>query len=66
MQGSDEIAIFPDHGADLAKALGDGASAHFDAKNVETLDFPVVPGVMPWLRVCTHRWGFSFEPEAKG
>ena len=66
VEGSDEIAIFPDHGADLAKALGDGASAHFEAKNVETLDFPVVPGVMPWLRVCTHRWGFSFEPEAKG
>jgi hypothetical protein len=66
VEGSDEIAIFPDHGPDLAKALGDGVSAHFEAKNVETVDFPVVAGVMPWLRVCTHRWGFGFEPEAKG
>jgi len=66
VEGSDEVAIFPDHGADLASALGDGVSAHFEAKNVETVDFPVVAGVMPWLRVCTHRWGFGFEPEAKG
>jgi hypothetical protein len=66
VEGPDEIAIFPDHGAALAAALGDGVSAHFDAHSAETIDFPVVAGIMPWLRVCTHRWGISFEPEAKG
>jgi hypothetical protein len=66
VEGHDEIAIFPDHGAALASALGDGASAQFDAVKVETLSFPVVAGVVPWLRTCTHRWGFGFEPDAKG
>jgi hypothetical protein len=59
--GRDEIMIFPGHGAALAAALGDGATAKFDAVKVETLEFPVVPGVMPWLRACSRRWGISFE-----
>jgi hypothetical protein len=66
VEGSDEIAVFPDHGAALALALGDGVSAHFDALKTETIDFPVIAGVMPWLRACSRRWGFSFEPDAKG
>jgi hypothetical protein len=66
VESSNEIAIFPDHGAALATALGDGAATHFDALKVETMDFPIVSGVVPWLRACTHRWGFSFEPDAKG
>jgi hypothetical protein len=66
VEGRDEIAIFPDHGMALAAAFGDGATAQFDAVKVETMTFPVVAGVVPWLRSCTHRWGFSFEPEAKG
>jgi hypothetical protein len=65
-EGHDEIAIFPNHGMALASALGDGVKAQFDAVKVETLTFPVVAGVVPWLRACTHRWGFSFEPDAKG
>jgi hypothetical protein len=60
--GSDEIGIFPEHGAAFVVALGDGASAHFDAPKIETIDFPVVSGVMPWLRACSLRWGISFEP----
>ena len=63
---SDEIAIFPDHGAALASALGDGVTAKFDAAKVETMEFPIVPGVVPWLRACAHRWNLSFEPNAKG
>jgi hypothetical protein len=66
VEGSDEIAVFPDHGAALASALGDGVAAHFDAIKIETMDFPVVAGVVPWLRACAHRWGLSFEPDAKG
>ncbi len=60
--GSDEIGIFPEHGAALAQALGDGAAAHFDAPKIETMDFPVVSGVVPWLHACSLRWGISFEP----
>jgi hypothetical protein len=66
VEGADEIAIFPDHGAALATALGDGVSAHFDATKIETVDFPVVAGVVPWLRACSNRWGLSFEPNIKG
>ena len=60
--GNDEIGIFPEHGAALAQALGDGAAAHFAAPKIETIDFPVVSGVVPWLRACSLRWGISFEP----
>jgi hypothetical protein len=66
VEGHDEIAIFPDHGMALAAALGDGVQAQFDALKAETMTFPVVAGVVPWLRACTHRWGISFEPDAKG
>lgn len=65
VEGHDEIAIFPDHGTALASALDDGVTAQFDALNAETLKFPIVSGVMPWLRACAHRSGFGFEPNAK-
>jgi hypothetical protein len=66
VEGRDEIAIFPNHGTALAAALDDGVTAQFDAMNAETVNFAVVSGVMPWLRDCTQRWGFGFEPDAKG
>jgi hypothetical protein len=28
------------------------------------LDYPVPAGVVPWLRACARRSGFSFEPNA--
>jgi hypothetical protein len=58
----DEIGVFPQHGATLALALGDGAALVFKSP-AEGMDFPVPAGVVPWLRACTHRWGFGFEPE---
>ncbi len=54
----DEIIIFPQHGA----ALGDGTPVSFKSA-VEGMDFPVEPGVVPWLRACTHRWGFGFDAQ---
>ncbi len=66
VEGHDEIAIFPDHGTALASALDDGATAQFDALNAETVTFPIVSGVVPWLRACSQRAGFGFEPDAKG
>jgi len=58
----DEIGLFPQHGAALALALGDGSSFAFKSP-AEGMEFPVPAGVVPWLRACTHRWGFGFEPE---
>jgi hypothetical protein len=61
--GSDEIGIFPDHGIALAQALGDGrAAVAFDAPKIETIEFPVPGGIVPWLRACARRSGFAFEP----
>lgn len=61
--GSDEIGIFPDHGIALAHALGDGrAAVAFDAPKIETIEFPVPGGIVPWLRACARRSGFAFEP----
>ncbi len=58
----DEVALLPQHGTALAAALGDGSQLAFKSA-AESMEFPVVPGVVPWLRACTHRWGFGFEPE---
>ncbi len=62
----DEITIVPQHGSTLAAALGDGSHLAFKSA-AEGMEFDVVSGVVPWLRACTHRWGFGFEPaeEAK-
>lgn len=60
--GSDEIGIFPEHGAALALALGDGVPVTFDAQKIETLEFPVPSGIVPWLRACARRSGIALEP----
>jgi hypothetical protein len=63
MLGSDEIGIFPQHGLDLANALGDGVPVTFDAPKLEKMEFPIPSGVLPWLRACTRRSGIGFEPD---
>jgi hypothetical protein len=60
--GSDEIGIFPEHGMALAVALGDGVPVAFDAQKIETMEFPVPSGIVPWLRACARRSGIGFEP----
>jgi hypothetical protein len=63
MLGSDEIGIFPQHGLELARALGDGVPVSFDARKLEKMDFPVPSGILPWLRACARRSGIGFEPD---
>ncbi len=63
MLGSDEIGIFPQHGLELANALGDGVPVTFDAPKLEKMEFPIPSGVLPWLRACTRRSGIGFEPD---
>jgi hypothetical protein len=63
MLGSDEIGIFPQHGLELAHALGDGVPVLFDAHKLEKMEFPVPSGVLPWLRACARRSGIGFEPD---
>jgi hypothetical protein len=46
----------------LALALGDGAPVAFDAQTIETMEFPVPSGIVPWLRACARRSGIGFEP----
>ncbi len=60
IMSKDEIALLPQHGPALAAALGDGSQLSFKSA-AEGMEFPVVPGVVPWLRACTHRWSFGFE-----
>ena len=60
--GRDEIGIFPGHGTALAQAVGDGAPVAFDAQKIETIEFPVPSGIVPWLRACARRNGLAFEP----
>ena len=61
--GSDEIGIFPLHGAALAQALGDGVTVVFKSPKVsDDMTFPVLSGVVPWLRACARRWGIAMEP----
>ena len=63
MLGSDEIGIFPQHGLELARALGDGVPVTFDAQKLEKMEFPVPSGIVPWLRACARRSGIGFEPD---
>jgi len=60
--GADEIGIFPENGTALALALGDGVPIAFDAQKIETMEFPVPSGIVPWLRACARRSGIAFEP----
>jgi len=61
--GSDEIGVFPQHGLELARALGDGVPVTFDAPKLEKIEFPVPSGILPWLRACARRSGIGFEPD---
>jgi hypothetical protein len=63
MLGSDEIGVFPQHGLELAHALGDGVPVTFDAPKLEKMEFPVPSGILPWLRACARRSGIGFEPD---
>jgi hypothetical protein len=63
MLGNDEIGIFPQHGLELARALGDGVPVTFDARKLEKMEFPVPSGIVPWLRACARRSGIGFEPD---
>jgi hypothetical protein len=65
--GGDEIGVFPQHGAALEQALGDGVTVVFKSPKVsDDMTFPVLSGVVPWLRACARRWGIAMEPgEAK-
>ena len=63
MLGGDEIGIFPQHGLELARALGDGVPVTFDAPKLEKMEFPVPSGILPWLRACARRSGIGFEPD---
>jgi hypothetical protein len=62
VQGKDEIAIFPQHGATLAAALENGVRATFTSKVSDVFEFPVQASVVPWLRACARRNGIAFEP----
>lgn len=59
--GNDEIGIFPQHGAALGTALGDGVDVDFKSK-AEGMEFFIPAGVVPWLRACARRNGFGFDP----
>jgi hypothetical protein len=61
--GNDEIGIFPQHGLELARILGDGVPVTFDARKLEKMEFPVPSGIVPWLRACARRSGIGFEPD---
>ena len=62
VQGPDEIGIFPQHGAALAKALESGARALMKSPVSDNFEFPVQASVIPWLRACARRNGIAFEP----
>jgi hypothetical protein len=61
----DEIALFPRRGTALASALGDSAQLDFKSA-AERMEFAVAGGVVPWLRACTHRWGFGSQRKRRG
>lgn len=62
--GSDEIGIYPEHGAALAVALEHGAHLDFKSKAVG-MEVPVDGAVVTWLRACARRHGFGIEPESR-
>jgi hypothetical protein len=62
VQGADEIGIFPQHGAALAKALENGARALMKSPLSDNFEFPVQASVIPWLRACARRSSIAIEP----
>jgi hypothetical protein len=57
---SNEIVLFPQHGSAFAAALGDGVDVDMKSP-AEGSEFYIPPGVVPWLRACSRRWGWSFD-----
>jgi hypothetical protein len=45
-----------------AAVLEKGVRATFKSKVSDIFEFPVQPGVVPWLRACARRNGISIEP----
>src|SRR5262249_10684170 len=62
VQGPDEIGIFPQHGAALAKVLENGARALMKSPVSDNFEFPVQASIIPWLRACARRNGIAIEP----
>jgi hypothetical protein len=62
VQGPDEIGIFPQRGAVLAKALENGARGLMKSPVSDNFEFPVQASVIPWLRACARRNGIPIEP----
>lgn len=60
--GHDEIGVFPQHPTELAEALEKSNSATIRAPTGYQFEFPVRASVVPWLRACARRNGFSIEP----
>ncbi len=61
--GHDEIGIVPQHGAALAAAIEkDNVAALKTKATADTYEFSMSPGVVGWLRACSRRNGFGFEP----
>jgi hypothetical protein len=58
-----EIGFFPQHGDAFGAALGDGVTMAMKSP-VEGFEFDIPPGVVPWLRACSRRWGWSFDAAA--
>ena len=57
---SNEIVFFPQHGTAFGTALGDGVDIEMKSP-VEGSEFYISPGVIPWMRACSRRWGWSFD-----
>ncbi|WFU21519.1 hypothetical protein QA649_25820 [Bradyrhizobium sp. CB1717] len=63
VEGSDEIGVFPKHGAALAEAIETGSVLAMKAKTIEdNYEFSVQPGVIGWLRACARRNAIAIEP----
>jgi hypothetical protein len=65
VQGPDEIGIFPQHGAALARALENGARALMKSKVTDNFEFPVQASVIPWPHACARCNGIAIEPVAQ-
>jgi hypothetical protein len=62
--GPDEVGIEPQHGADLAAALESGGRGTFKTGTDYKLEFPIQPGVIPWLRACPGATAFRSSAPA--
>ena len=59
--GAKVVARLPETGGGaFGAALGDGVTMALKSP-VEGFEFEIPAGVVPWLRACSRRWGWSFE-----